>query len=165
MTTYTIDIQQFNGSWYTEVVATADEAYALVCAIDDAAQVEINNVNVSSQEALEAWYAGQKVSVDPAEVEKYIEREISDIKTAIQGVMNNLVKAMVTLEFSPSFTVTRMDTDYTSVPTGHIEGLAIMAFIREWDIELESCDGDSVIVRAEWGNGEGFDHYRITPQN
>lgn len=56
---YIIDIQQGNGSWYTEVTTTADEAYALVCALDYAAQVLINDEPVNTQEAIDAWYSVQ----------------------------------------------------------------------------------------------------------
>jgi hypothetical protein len=57
MNHYQIDIQSFNGTWTSDVFSTAYEAYIFITGLTDAAQVEVNNINVSSLEALDKWYA------------------------------------------------------------------------------------------------------------
>lgn len=59
-----------------------------------------------------------------------------------------------------AFHVTSTDSDYTSVPTGYILG-NFADFVANNELEIVEYTDDGATVRAEWGNGEGFDTYKI----
>lgn len=70
MGNFQVDMQSFNGTWTSDVFSTAYEAYIFIAGLTDAAQVEVNNTNVSSLEALDKWYAASTQPTDaPAEVD------------------------------------------------------------------------------------------------
>lgn len=55
--------------------------------------------------------------------------------------------------------VNALGSNYSEIPTGEIECQSVEAFASEWGLEIS---GNT--LRAEWGNGEGYDEfeYRVT---
>lgn len=165
--TYTIDIQQHNGAWYSETAETYNDAYAIVCAVDDAQTVLINDFDVSTQDALEAWQRGEKFK---AETEQALQSTIDAMKTEIVSIKDKImemargmVAVIAQFDKADGFTITvRGDTDYCGIPTGHLEEISLVAFIREHGLELDGYEGNALYLRAEWGNGEGHDYFTVT---
>lgn len=58
------------------------------------------------------------------------------------------------------FTIYAVDTDYNEIPTGYINE-DFDSFVEKHDLEIVDRNEKSATVKAEWGNGEGFDTYTV----
>lgn len=59
-----------------------------------------------------------------------------------------------------AFYVTPSNTDYNAIPTGYIVG-SFADFVTNNELEIVEYTDSGAIVRAEWGNGEGWDTYEV----
>lgn len=50
--------------------------------------------------------------------------------------------------------VSEIGSNYSEIPTGEIECQSVEAFAEKWGLEIS---GNT--LRAEWGNGEGYDEF------
>jgi hypothetical protein len=52
-------------------------------------------------------------------------------------------------------------TNYSEIPTMTVD-MPFDEYVAQFDLEIISRDGDTAVVRAEWGNGEGYDEFQVT---
>jgi len=60
-------------------------------------------------------------------------------------------------------TVQQIDTNYSEIPVGQIDG-DFDDFIARWDLAVTERDEHTAKCEAEWGNGNGADHFVVTLQ-
>ena len=58
------------------------------------------------------------------------------------------------------FTVRVVDTNYCEVPVGQIFE-DFDNFVAVWDLTVINRDALTAEVEADWGNGEGADHFEV----
>lgn len=85
-----------------------------------------------------------------------------EIKQAINDYVSTLKNALIEFIDADGFYVRNNDTDFCGVPTGYIEGVNVVAFIKEWQLEIEGVDGNELTLSAEWGDGTGKDTFTIS---
>lgn len=86
----------------------------------------------------------------------------NEIVQEIENRIRTIISVLVQFEGVKGFYVRNNDSDYCGVPTGYIEGLSLVALIKEWQMEIVRVEGGDLILRAEWGNGEGFDTFTVS---
>lgn len=59
------------------------------------------------------------------------------------------------------FYISAVSTDYNQIPTGNRDE-DFESFVNEHDLEIVERNETTATVRAEWGNGEGYDEYEVT---
>ena len=59
------------------------------------------------------------------------------------------------------FTINSIDSNYSEIETGFISEKSFEAFVKEWALEVVERNEKTAIVRAEWGNGEGYDTFEV----
>lgn len=159
MTSYIISAQDNNAYWHDDVIieGTAHDAYIAATNIE-ADYISINHVVVTDQTDLDAWYEAE---INKASIEE-LSAEIASIKTALNDKLSAFTRILMAIHDASGFIVSSIDSDYSSVPNGYIAGASLLAFVKEWQLELVDAESNALIVRSEWGNGEGFDYYKIS---
>jgi len=59
------------------------------------------------------------------------------------------------------FTVQQIDTNYSEIPVGQIDG-DFDEFVTRWDLTVTERDERTAKCEAEWGNSNGADHFVVT---
>lgn len=60
--------------------------------------------------------------------------------------------------------VNEIGTNYSEVPTATLDTEmypTFEEFVRKNQLEIVSRTSSEAVVRAEWGNGEGYDEFRV----
>jgi hypothetical protein len=63
------------------------------------------------------------------------------------------------------FTINSIDSNYSEIETGFISDKSFEAFVKANQLEIVEHNGQTAIVRAEWGNSEGYDTFEIEFEN
>jgi len=58
------------------------------------------------------------------------------------------------------FQMIETNTNYSEIPTGNIEQ-GFDDFVTRWDLEVVDRGEALATVRAEWGNGQGYDTFAV----
>lgn len=59
------------------------------------------------------------------------------------------------------FFIRETSPNYSEIPVGFIHEMPFDEFVKRHDLEIVARDSRTVAVRAEWGNGEGFDTFAV----
>ena len=86
----------------------------------------------------------------------------TEFKKAVIEFLKEQLRVLVLIESAPGFYIRHNSTDYCAVPTGYIEGVSLLAFLKEWELETVTAIDDTLTLRAEWGNGEGYDTFTVS---
>jgi len=86
------------------------------------------------------------------------------VKQAVIEFLKEQLRVLALIESAPGFYIRHNNnsTDYCGVPTGYIEGVSLLAFLNEWELETVSAIADTLTLRAEWGNSEGYDTFTVS---
>ena len=88
----------------------------------------------------------------------------TELKQTVVEYLSQQLRVLVLIESAPGFYIRHNNnsTDYCAVPTGYIEGVSLLAFLKEWELETVTAIDDTLTLRAEWGNGEGYDTFTVS---
>lgn len=59
------------------------------------------------------------------------------------------------------FFIRETSPNYSEIPVGFIHEMPFDEFVKRHDLEIVARDSRTATVRAEWGNGEGYDTFAV----